>query len=114
MAITKTEVISVRVLPDIKAALVSATQAERRSLAWMLGVIPPSCCGVETVNNGILVPSGRDRNGAGRARPGNSTRESREMRAQSAAPKPLRTRSVMRTVMLRAGSNGRSSNPKDA
>jgi len=33
---------------------------------------------------------------------------------QLVAPKPLRTRSAMRTVMLRAGPNGRSSNPKDA
>ena len=39
---------------------------------------------------------------------------SREMQAYSAAPKPLRTRSAIRTAMLRAGSNGRSSNPKAA
>ena len=32
---------------------------------------------------------------------------------QSAAPKPLRTRSEIRTAMLRAGSNGRCSNPKE-
>jgi hypothetical protein len=32
---------------------------------------------------------------------------------QSSATKPLCTRSAMRTAMLRAGSNGRSSNPKD-
>jgi hypothetical protein len=44
MAITKTEVISVRVPPDIKAALASAAEAERRSLASMLEVMVLEYC----------------------------------------------------------------------
>lgn len=36
MAITKTEVVSVRVPPDVKAALVAAAEQERRSLASMV------------------------------------------------------------------------------
>lgn len=39
MAVTKTDVVSVRVPPDIKAALVAAAQAERRSLASMVEVL---------------------------------------------------------------------------
>lgn len=44
MAITKTEVISVRVPPDIKAALASAAEAERRSLDSMLEVMVLEYC----------------------------------------------------------------------
>ena len=44
MAVTKTEVVSVRVPPDIKAALVAAALAERRSLASMLEVIVLDYC----------------------------------------------------------------------
>lgn len=36
MAITKTEVVSVRVPPDVKSALVAAAEQERRSLASMV------------------------------------------------------------------------------
>lgn len=36
MAITKTEVVSVRVPPDVKAALVAAAEHERRSVASMV------------------------------------------------------------------------------
>lgn len=36
MAITKTEVVSVRVPPDVKAALTAAAEHERRSLASMV------------------------------------------------------------------------------
>lgn len=36
LAITKTEVVSVRVPPDVKAALVAAADQERRSLASMV------------------------------------------------------------------------------
>lgn len=36
MAVTKTEVVSVRVPPDVKAALVTAAEQERRSLASMV------------------------------------------------------------------------------
>lgn len=44
MAITKTEVVSVRVPPDIKAALVAAAEAERRSLASMIEVMVLGYC----------------------------------------------------------------------
>lgn len=36
MAVTKTEVVSVRVPPDVKTALVAAAEQERRSLASMV------------------------------------------------------------------------------
>lgn len=36
MAVTKTEVVSVRVPPDVKAALLAAAEHERRSLASMV------------------------------------------------------------------------------
>ncbi len=36
MTVTKTEVVSVRVPPDVKAALVAAADQERRSLASMV------------------------------------------------------------------------------
>lgn len=36
MTITKTEVVSVRVPPDVKVALVAAAEQERRSLASMV------------------------------------------------------------------------------
>lgn len=36
MTITKTEVVSVRVPPDVKAALVAAAEHERRSVASMV------------------------------------------------------------------------------
>ena len=39
MAVTKTEVVSVRGPPDIKSALVAAAQAERRSIASMVEVL---------------------------------------------------------------------------
>lgn len=52
MAITKTEVVSVRVPPDVKAALLAAAEHERRSIASMVefmvleycrarGIVPP-------------------------------------------------------------------------
>lgn len=52
MAITKTEVVSVRVPPDVKAALIAAAEHERRSIASMVefmvleycrarGIVPP-------------------------------------------------------------------------
>jgi hypothetical protein len=36
VAVTKTEVVSVRVPPDVKEALIAAAEQERRSLASML------------------------------------------------------------------------------
>lgn len=44
MAITKTEVISVRVPPDIKSALTAAAEVERRSLASMIEVMVLEYC----------------------------------------------------------------------
>ena len=44
MAVTKTTVISVRVPPDIKAALTAAAQVERRSLATMVEVMVLDYC----------------------------------------------------------------------
>lgn len=52
LAITKTEVVSVRVPPDVKAALIAAAEHERRSIASMVefmvleycrarGIVPP-------------------------------------------------------------------------
>ena len=44
MAATKTTVISVRVPPDIKAALAAAAEVERRSLATMVEVMVLDYC----------------------------------------------------------------------
>lgn len=54
MAITKTEVISVRVPPDIKLALVAAAETERRSLASMLEFMVLEYCR----NHGIAPSTG--------------------------------------------------------
>jgi hypothetical protein len=44
LAVTKTEVVSVRVPPDVKAALVAAAEHERRSLASMVEFMVLSYC----------------------------------------------------------------------
>ena len=44
MAVTKTEVVSARVPPDVKVALSAAAEAERRSVASMLEVMVLSYC----------------------------------------------------------------------
>jgi len=44
LAVTKTEVVSARVPPDVKAALSAAAEAERRSVASMLEVMVLSYC----------------------------------------------------------------------
>lgn len=44
MSITKTEVISVRVPPDVKTALVAAADVERRSLASMVEMMVLEYC----------------------------------------------------------------------
>jgi hypothetical protein len=49
MAVTKTTVISVRVPPDIKAALSAAAQAERRSLATMVEVMVLDYCRTRSI-----------------------------------------------------------------
>jgi hypothetical protein len=49
MAVTKTTVISVRVPPDIKAALTAAAQSERRSLATMVEVMVLDYCRTRSI-----------------------------------------------------------------
>ena len=49
MAVTKTTVISVRVPPDIKAALTTAAQVERRSLATMVEVMVLDYCRTRSI-----------------------------------------------------------------
>jgi hypothetical protein len=44
VAVTKTEVVSARVPPDVKAALSAAAEVERRSVASMLEVMVLSYC----------------------------------------------------------------------
>lgn len=44
MPVTKTEVVSVRVPPDVKAALVEAAGQERRSIATMVEVMVLDYC----------------------------------------------------------------------
>lgn len=55
MAITKTEVVSVRVPPDIKSALAAAAEAERRSLASMIEVMVLNYCR----DHAIAVPAAK-------------------------------------------------------
>lgn len=49
MAVTKTEVVSVRVPPDVKAALVAAAEQERRSLASMVEFMVLDYCKTRSV-----------------------------------------------------------------
>jgi hypothetical protein len=44
LPVTKTEVVSIRVPPDVKAALVAAAELERRSLATMVEVMVLDYC----------------------------------------------------------------------
>ena len=44
MPATKTEVVSIRVPPDVKAALVAAAELERRSVATMVEVMVLDYC----------------------------------------------------------------------
>jgi hypothetical protein len=51
VAVTKTEVVSARVPPDVKAALSAAAEVERRSVSSMLEVMVLSYCrehGIDT------------------------------------------------------------------
>ncbi|ATU63064.1 hypothetical protein [Piscinibacter gummiphilus] len=50
MAVTKTEVVSVRVPPDVKAALVTAAEQERRSLASMVEFMVVDYCKTHGIN----------------------------------------------------------------
>lgn len=57
MAITKTEVVSVRVPPDIKSALAAAAEAERRSLASMIEVMVLNYCRDHAIAIPAAVPA---------------------------------------------------------
>ena len=60
MAISKTDVISVRVPPDVKEALASAAKAERRSLASMVEVMVLGYCrdhGMAKEHSPVSVPA---------------------------------------------------------
>ena len=52
MAVKKTEVVSVRVPPDVKAALVAAAAEERRSLASMIEVMVLGYCQSRSIDPG--------------------------------------------------------------
>jgi hypothetical protein len=58
MAISKTEVISVRVPPDVKKALATAAKAERRSLASMVEVMVLGYCGDRGLSKEHMTVSG--------------------------------------------------------
>lgn len=49
MAVTKTTIISVRVPPDIKAALTAAAKVERRSLASMVETMVLDYCRTRSI-----------------------------------------------------------------
>lgn len=55
MAVTKTEVVSVRVPPDVKAALVTAAEQERRSLASMVEFMVIEYCRT----HGVVLTTGK-------------------------------------------------------
>jgi len=64
VAVTKTEVVSIRVPPDVKAALVAAAEQERRSLATMVEVMVLEYCKAHSVvqkEEGVARSSGRPR-----------------------------------------------------
>lgn len=59
MAVTKTEVVSARVAPDVKAALSAAAEAERRSVASMLEVMVLTYCREHGIGAAPSKPRGR-------------------------------------------------------
>lgn len=59
MAITKTEVVSVRVPPDVKAALVAAAEQERRSLASMVEYMVLDYCRSRGIGAQQAIDAGR-------------------------------------------------------
>ncbi len=56
VAVTKSEVISVRVPPDIKLALAAAAGAERRSLASMVEVMVLDYCRAHGIDPTASIP----------------------------------------------------------
>ena len=63
MAITKTEVISVRLLPDTKTVLASAAAAERRSMAARIEVMALEFCRAHSRAPSPDAQVGNDRTG---------------------------------------------------
>lgn len=61
MAVTKTEVVSVRVPPDVKAALVAAAEQERRSLASMVEYMVIDYCKSHGIGAGPAKSAPRDK-----------------------------------------------------
>lgn len=61
MAVTKTEVVSVRVPPDVKAALAAAATHERRSLASMLEFMVLDYCRTHGITAAPLTKPVRSR-----------------------------------------------------
>lgn len=61
MAVTKTEVVSVRVPPDIKSALLAAAEADRRSVASMIEVMVLSYCRANDIPLPSVKPAPRPR-----------------------------------------------------
>jgi hypothetical protein len=59
VAVTKTEVVSARVPPDVKAALAAAAQTERRSVASMLEVMVLSYCSQHGISSTPAKAAGR-------------------------------------------------------
>jgi hypothetical protein len=59
VAVTKTEVVSARVPPDVKAALSAAAEVERRSVASMLEVMVLSYCRDHGIASAPVKPTSR-------------------------------------------------------
>lgn len=59
MAVTKTEVVSARVPPDVKVALSAAAEVERRSVASMLEVMVLSYCRDHGIAASVAKPKGQ-------------------------------------------------------
>jgi len=66
VAVTKTEVVSARVPPDVKAALSAAAEVERRSVASMLEVMVLSYCRVRGIAPAPVKAIGRRHTAASR------------------------------------------------
>lgn len=76
MAVTKTEVVSVRVPPDVKAALVAAAEQERRSLASMVEFMVLDYCRSHGIAGDGAVDAARvHKEGCERLRPPNTAGE---------------------------------------
>jgi hypothetical protein len=61
VAVTKTEVVSARVPPDVKAALSAAAELERRSVASMLEVMVLSYCREHGIATAAINVAGKSR-----------------------------------------------------